>query len=196
MHLSERNQIGGKQNQAATIENNNEMNAVILYDEYRLGTRASAMLCEAARRADVCLSWKINSWPTDLLLSWPATDDALNDAVSAHLIVIAIRKQAELSLRLLNWLETWAARREIQDAALAVFDGENIDLLSACPSPELAHFAKYHGLCFIRGSINPNDSNKDTAELRDFPHERQWPRSVVRMDISARKRAGNNRACA
>lgn len=145
------------------------MNAVILYDEYQVGSKANAMLCEAAYRADAGLPWNINCCPMDMLTRWPTADDALHDAVSAHLIVIAVRHQAELPPRLLKWLEIWAEHRQIHGAALAVFDGTNGDACFSPPSPALVLFATRHGLCFIFGDANP-DEDEAAAFLNPY-HE-------------------------
>lgn len=147
------------------------MNAVILYDEMELAVKANAMLVRAANRADAAVPWSVNPWRLDMLMLRPTAADALHDAAAAHLIVLAVRNQAELSPWLLNWLERWAGCRENQDTALAVFDGFNGDRLAANTVPALSRFAERHGLSFIFGDVNPDDDGSPKA-LDDL-HERE-----------------------
>lgn len=139
------------------------MNAMILYDEFELGWKANSMLSRAAKRAGATALWNINPCQLDTLMRRLTANGALHDAASAHLIVIAVRNQAELPPRLLNWLETWAEHRQVHDATLAVFHGRNGDLHFTPPSPELAHFADRHDLCFIFGDVNLEDEEANQA---------------------------------
>jgi hypothetical protein len=131
------------------------MKAMILYDGGDFARKAQVMLARAAQRANETTQWKVKPWRVNLL-RWPGIAAvALHDAAKAHLIVLAIHHQAESSSSLLHWLERWARRRQIQDGALAVFDGGNGDRLSATAAPELSRFAQRHGLSFIFGDVDP-----------------------------------------
>lgn len=133
------------------------MNAVIIYDGFDLGSNAYALLARAASRADADLQWTVKPWRLDLLLQAWAADVAFQDAEEAHVIVLAVRHPTDVPPSLLNWLEAWADRRRVQEAALAVFDGGSGDMLSATAIPELSQFAQRHGLSFISGNVNPVD---------------------------------------
>jgi hypothetical protein len=133
------------------------MKAVIIYDEGHLAESTNAMLARAASRAGGASRWIITPWRGDMLLFPPSADAVLKDAAQAHLIVLAIRIRPDLPSWLLNWLETWAGRRQVQGAALAVFSGGNGDVLSATVTPELSRFAERHGLSLILDGVSPDE---------------------------------------
>ena len=133
------------------------MNAVIVYDDVEYASKARGMLGRAAHRADAALAWTVKPWRIELLLLPPTAAWALQDAAEAHLIVLAFRRPTDPSPRLLDWLEKWACRRQVQDAALAVFDGGNGDMLSATAAPELSLFAERQGLSLIFGDVGPSE---------------------------------------
>lgn len=133
------------------------MKALIIYDETALASKAQAMLGRAAHRADEALLWTVKPWRLDLLILPLTADEALKDAAEVHLIVFAVHSQADLSPHLLDWLEKWAGCRQVQDAALAVFDGGNGDTLSTNVAPELSQFAGRQGLSFIFGDPGPSE---------------------------------------
>ena len=119
------------------------MNAVIIYDEFDYATKANAMLERAAHRTDETTHWSVKPWRVDMLKLPLAAEAALSEATEAHLIVLAVR---QVQFLLMNWLEQWAACRQIQEAALAVWDAGNADTHSARAASELLQFAGHHGL--------------------------------------------------
>jgi len=133
------------------------MKALIIYDQSALASKVKAMLERAADRTGDALLWTVRPWRLEMLIRPLALNRALKDAAEAHLIVFAVRGQADLSPRLLEWLEMWAGRRQVQDAALAVFDGGHGDSLSATVAPELSQFAARHGLSFISSKVDPSE---------------------------------------
>ncbi len=143
------------------------MNAVILYDDFDSAARASAAFERAARRADDALSWNVKPWRLDLLESPLTAEAALADAADAHLVLLSLRHPSSLPAPVLDWLEQWAARRQVQDAALAVWDGGNGDALTASSASDISHFAERHGLSFILGDAAPVESDLPVL-LRDL----------------------------
>jgi hypothetical protein len=125
------------------------MNAVIIYDEFDYAAKANAMLERAAHRMDETTHWSIKPWRVDMLKLPPAAEAALAEAAEAHLIVLAVRQVQSLLPWLMDWLERWATCRQVQEAALAVWDGENAATRSARATPELSQFAGHHGLSLI-----------------------------------------------
>ena len=147
------------------------MNAMIVYDDVEFASKAQAMLERASHRADAALAWTVKPWRIELLLLPPTAAWALQDAAEAHLIVLAFRRPADPSPRLLDWLENWARRRQVQDAALAVFDGGNGDMLSGTAAPELSLFAERQGLSLIFGDVGPSQDEPAllVSYLRESP---------------------------
>jgi hypothetical protein len=133
------------------------MNAVIIYDDLDIAAKAQAALERAAHRADEALLWTVELLRLDMLILPPTAEAALREAAEAHLVVLGVRQAQLLPDWLLDWLEQWATRRQIQDAALALFDGGKGDTLSAPPAPELSQFAERHGLSFIFGDVGPTE---------------------------------------
>lgn len=147
------------------------MNAIILYDKFDLATKAKAMLEHAMERADATTHWIIKPWRVNLLTLEGMGKAALKDAADAHLMVLALRQSASLPLWLPVWLEKWAGRRQMQEAALAVFHVGDGDRLSANAPPELSQFAERHGLSLIVGDVC---STKDAfAAFARSLHERE-----------------------
>ena len=122
------------------------MNAVIIYDRFDLASKAKAMLERAAHRTNETMHWSFKPWRVDVLKLPPAAETALAEAAEAHLIVLAVRQVQSL---LVDWLERWATFRQVQEAALAVWDGGNADTRRAREIPELSQFAGRHGLSLL-----------------------------------------------
>jgi hypothetical protein len=144
------------------------MHAVIIYDDLDIAAKAKAALERAAYRAEEASLWTVELWRLDMLILPPTAEAALAEAAAAHLIVLGVRQARLLPAWLPDWLEQWAIRREVQDAALALFEGGTADTLSATPAPELSRFAERHGLGFIFGNARPtaDDSAVFARSLR------------------------------
>jgi hypothetical protein len=125
------------------------MNAVIIYDEFDYATKAKATLERAAHRTDKTTHWGVRLWRVDVLKLPLAAEAALAEAVEAHLIMLAVRQVHSLIPWLMDWLERWATHRQIQEAALAVWDGGSADTRLARATPELSQFAGRNGLSLI-----------------------------------------------
>jgi len=96
-------------------------------------------------------------------------------------IVLAVGGRAEVPPRLLNWLEGWAGCRQVQDAALAVFDGGNGDAFSVTATPTLCEFAQRYGLSFIFGDVSPAEDVP--AEVWADLHEREVAQTATMAHI-------------
>jgi hypothetical protein len=127
------------------------MKALIIYDNFVFATKANTILQRASDRADATIHWNIRPWRVDALNMARNADQALLDAVDSHLIVFAGHRAQSVPSWLLDWLERWAACRQIRDAAFAVIGDKNGQTLSIPATPELSRFAKRHGLSFITG---------------------------------------------
>jgi hypothetical protein len=134
-----------------------QMNAVIIYDECDFAAKVNAMLEHAAHRTDETTHWSVKPWRVDMLKLPPAAE-----AAEAHLIVLAVRQVQSLLPWLVDWLERWTTCRQVQEAALAVWDGGNADTRSARATPELSQFAGRHGLSLI---FNDNTLVEDKSSM-------------------------------
>jgi len=126
------------------------MKALIIYDDLTCAVNTSAVLHRAAHQADVSVKWDIRPWPLNVLELSPTADLALSDAISAHLIVFAIRRAPSLPAWLMNWLERWPALRQVPDPALAVVGDRDAESPPATAIADVSRFSRQFGLCFIR----------------------------------------------
>jgi hypothetical protein len=124
------------------------MNAVIIHDDLERAARANAMLEKTSYWVGEIARWKVKPWRLDLLNLPPTADEALRDTVDARLIVFALRPAQSFPIWLLDWLEQWAAHRQIEEAALTLFSDERDDVPPAFALAELQRFAEHHRLNF------------------------------------------------
>jgi hypothetical protein len=149
------------------------MNALIIYDNFSSATTAVATLQHAAHRAEINAPWNIKPWRVDVLRFPLAADEALKEAADADLIVFADPQAYPLPTWLKEWLERWAKRRQVGDAALAVIRDRTGGGQSAPAAPELSGFAVRHGLSFITESASVRENV--AASVVRTQHERKLP---------------------
>lgn len=125
------------------------MTALIIYDNPASATTAVATLQYAAHRVELNAQWNIKPWRVDVLRFPLAADEALKEATDADLIVFAGPQAYQPPAWLKEWLECWAERRQVEDAALVVMRGGNGGKIASPAAPELSRFALRHGLSFI-----------------------------------------------
>jgi hypothetical protein len=108
----------------------------------------------------------------------PEADEALTEAIDAHLILLASH-QARLQTWQRSWLERWAVCRKIKNAALAMISDQNGEALLMSATSELFLFAVRHGLEFILNTENAAE-DRWTFFSRSFPKGEQLPPLVQR----------------
>jgi hypothetical protein len=139
------------------------LNAVIIYDKCDFAANANAMLEGAAHWTDETMHWSVKPWRVDVLELAPAAEAALADAVEAHLIVLAMREVGSFLPRLMEWLEGWVTRRQIQEAALAIWGGAHNPRDQA--TLELTQFAGQHGLSLIFDNSAPVEDKSSMVAI-------------------------------
>ena len=123
--------------------------AVLLCDDFAFAARANASLRRVGDRAGVRVRWTIQCWSVNALNQAAMAAEILVKSTDAHLIVIPGRRAHSTPLWLIEWLERWAAVRQIPDAALAVIDdGHHADLTNT-ESSELTLLVRKYGLNLI-----------------------------------------------
>ncbi len=142
------------------------MKAIIIFDDFAFGAQAKAALRRVGYRPEIGAKWTIKSWPANALNQATMAEKTLAEAADAHLIVIPAQRAHSLPFWLRDWLERWAALRQIQDAALAVIDDGMNAGLTTTVSSELALLVRKHGLNFIAGeSAIDQAAGKDVVKL-------------------------------
>jgi len=158
------------------------LNAVIIYDAFDFAAKANAMLERAAHWTDESkhwrLNWSVKPWRADILKMPPAAEAALEEAKGAHLILLAVRESQSFAPSVLDWLERWAKCRQVQDAALALWDGGNAATGSAKAMPELSQFAGRHGLSLIFNGNAPVGERSLTVASALDKHEASFPTTL------------------
>lgn len=157
------------------------MNAVILYDD-ACAAKAIAMLDRSAHRADEVLSWTVKPWRLDMLEAPWTANSALTEAADAHLVLLSLCHPRSLPEWVLDWLEQWALRRRVQEAALAVWDSGNGGTLSAAPSPVLSEFAHRHNLSFIFGDADPSE-DRSAVVARNLREREVFPTPTLQATL-------------
>jgi hypothetical protein len=143
------------------------MKALIIYDDFGSAAKANATLQQSAQHVNFAVQWSIIPWRVGMLKFPPTAEQALIDAVDAHLIVFAGRIAQSFPFWLQHWLELWAKCREVEDAALAVFGVGNAAPISSLGAPNLEGFARSHGLSFI---FHNNGEEEEGRRLRFTQH--------------------------
>jgi hypothetical protein len=83
--------------------------------------------------------------------------------------VLAAGYACSLPAELIEWLHQWALRRQVQDAAIAILDGDQGGRLVAQAAPELSEFVQRHGLSLIvePGTGATDDSAALACDLQE-----------------------------
>lgn len=125
------------------------MKALIIYDDFASGVKASTAMHRAAYRAKVRVRLDIKPWRVDVLKLPLAADEALMEAVDADLIVLAGPGAPLLPVWIKEWLECWGIRRQTRESALVVICAKAGGKPSAAVTLELSRFAVRNDLSFI-----------------------------------------------
>jgi hypothetical protein len=147
------------------------LKATIIYDDFDFATQAAALLERAAIRVRETITWDVKPWRLDVLKQSSLAEAAEVEAADADLIVFALSKTHSPPLELTEWLERWAAHRQIEDAAvMALFPDE-----PAAATPlwrELEQFAERYGLDFLS-----SQNVRENGDSMQFIHQ-LWQRRL------------------
>src|SRR5271170_7327872 len=124
--------------------------------------KANVALQHSAWNAGFAVQWNVNPWQIDMLKFSPTAEDALTDALDAHLIVIASSSAKSSTFWFQSWVEHWAKCRQINGAALALLGGGSSDGLAASAIARFSSLAQHHGLSLI---FDDGRSGKDQANF-------------------------------
>jgi len=145
------------------------LKAAIIYDDFDFAARTVALLERAAVRSEEAMQWDVRPWRLDLLNRSSLADAALAETFDADLMVVALSKTHLLPDALLEWLEHWAERRHVEDAAVMALCPEE----TAGPTSSwdrLQEFTAWRGLIFLGSRLPPEE-----GDSMDFVH-RLWRR--------------------
>lgn len=150
------------------------LKSVVICDDLSFAAKANAMLRRVGDRPDVAASWTTTSWPTSALQRAVTMERSIIEAADAHLVVIPTPRNRALSSHMREWLERWAALRQIQDAALAVLNDGTHGFPNTASS-ELTRLVQKHGLNLI---LDECPVAKETTKLAVHFPRTESPLSV------------------
>jgi hypothetical protein len=159
------------------------MKALTIYSDFACAAKVNSTLKHSAEKLDFTVQWNISPWRVDMLKFSPIAEEALTDALDAHLIVFTGHGVLSFPFWLRRWVEHWAKCRQIADAALAVFCEKSADALSMPEILELSHFAARNGLNFIFGDnmvVVQSSTEGRPFFIEDHLHERELSVSPIR----------------
>jgi len=122
------------------------MKALIIYDSFAAGAKASAALKHSTENQAFDVQWNVRPWRLDMLKFTPTLELAMADALDAHLIVLAIQTVQPLPAWLHSWLEHWAECRQVGEAAIALFGIGKAMPFSLWTASHWTDFVKRRGL--------------------------------------------------
>ncbi len=134
------------------------MRALIVCDNFAFAAKATAALRRVGFGAGVNVRWTVKCWPVNALNESEVVKMTLGESSDVHLIVFSTHSARRFPLFLRDWLERWAALREVPDAALGVIRAADDSELAEPACSELRQFAKEHGLNFIIGEDLSTDN--------------------------------------
>lgn len=136
------------------------MKALIIYDDFTSAAKANAALQRSAHHLDMSIQWSVRPWRLDMLKFPPTAEEALDEAIDAHLIVFAGLTAQPLPAWLNDWLEHWAKCRRIDEAALAIIEDGSKFTSSPSAMSELSRFAERRGLGFIVSDLTAAENDR------------------------------------
>jgi len=135
------------------------MKALIIYDDFTSAAKANGALQRSAHHLNTSIKWNVRPWRLDMLNFPPTAEEAIDEAIDAHLIIFAGLNDQHLPAWLIDWLEHWAKCRRIDEAALAVIDGGTKHTTSPLAMTEICQFAERRGLAFIISDLAAGETD-------------------------------------
>lgn len=150
------------------------LKAVVVYSDFDFASHATALLERVAFQADAALQWEVKPWRLDILKHVSLAEIAGTESVDADMIVLALAETDFPSEELMAWLEHWAARRQIVDAAVVLLcPGQ--DAASTALGAQLQQLAALCGFTFL-GEARSEESSAPTLSQPEFPLTPDFPR--------------------
>jgi len=123
--------------------------AVVLYTDASTGAKAQHLLSRVAHQTRSEGSWQSSLWRFDVMSETPVAEAALERAVDAQLVLLSAESITEPPQWLLDWLESWADRRQGKDSVVAAWCHHEPHAAPGKGTESLRAFASRHGVSFI-----------------------------------------------
>ena len=125
------------------------MKALVIYPNFVSAMKTNTALQNLKLHGDTQADWEIVPVRMEMLKFPPTTTEAVMAAMDAHLVLFIGAFSQSLPSWVLEWLQRWAAVRQVKDAVIAVNAGAYGDATSLRVIRALREFAGEHGLGFI-----------------------------------------------
>lgn len=135
------------------------LRAAIIYDDFEVAAYAAVLLERAALRADEAIRCDVQPWRLEALQQRACAAEAVAETANADVIILALNRQPKSMEPFLDWLGEWAARRQVEDAAVLLFCMS--DQVAGPLGTELERFARWRGLTFLGGYNVHDDRTPD-----------------------------------
>lgn len=152
------------------------MKALIIYQDFASAVKADTALQNLTLPADTRVEWEVVPMRMEMLKFPPTATEAVVAATDAHLVLFVGALSQSLPFWVLDWLQRWAAVRQVKDAVVAVTAGANGDAPALPVIHALREFAGQHGLSFIMGADTIHEPwiTRRAQEARGFEAYRHW----------------------
>jgi hypothetical protein len=150
------------------------MKALVIYNDFGSAARANAALQRSAHCANSDARCITSPWRIEMLKFPPTAEEALKDALDAHLVVIVGDCTQSPPAWFQCWLEHWAKSRHIKRAALALFSSRCAGHLADPAIREFSSIADRHGLSLICDG-SPNRENRWNVIQLSSAERGSWP---------------------
>jgi hypothetical protein len=125
------------------------MKALIIYQNFASAMKANAALQNLKLNSDTRVGWEVVPVRMEMLKFPPATTEALLAAIDVHLVLFIGSFSQALPHWVLDWLQRWAAARQVKDAVIAISTGAYGGVPALRVIRALRQFAGESGLSFI-----------------------------------------------
>ena len=130
----------------------NLLKALIIYQNFASAIKANTALQNLKLPADTGADWEVVPVRMEMLKLQPTATQALMATMDARLVFFVGAFSQSLPFWVLDWLQRWAAVRQVKDAVVAVNAGAYGDAPALPVIRALRQFAGDHGLNFIIGA--------------------------------------------
>lgn len=125
------------------------MKALIIYQNFASAIKANTALQNLKLPADAGADWEVVPVRMEMLKLPPTATQALMAAMDVHIVLFVGAFSQSLPSWVLDWLQRWAAVRQVKDAVVAVNAGAYGDAPALPVIRALREFAGERGLSFI-----------------------------------------------
>lgn len=90
------------------------MKAFLIYDNFLSAAKANAALHQWAAQSELMIQWDIRPWRAEMLKFSPLAEEAITDALDAHMLIFVSDYTRLLPFWLEDWLEEWLRCRHFR----------------------------------------------------------------------------------